>query len=179
MINDIDDNEKYDYILFDCPPTSNMIIQGVFLTCDYYFIPTIGDEISGDGVSDYISEIESTYLKFAYDNNIGSIILKKYFGNKPRLIGILNTIYKVRPNSKMNLGLLERLDKSIEKLNIKSVLSENLQYALDNTKNIFKEGIANLDNRSTPSQYGIPLTVGSGDIHESYNWISDVINKIV
>ncbi|TGY88015.1 ParA family protein [Petralouisia muris] len=63
----------FDFILIDCPPTSNLIIQSVFLACDYYLIPTVGDEISTDGVADYITEIESTYLKYAYDDKIGGL----------------------------------------------------------------------------------------------------------
>ena len=63
----------YDFILIDCPPTSNLIIQSVFLACDYYLIPTVGDEISTDGVADYITEIESAYLKYAYDDKIGGV----------------------------------------------------------------------------------------------------------
>ncbi len=73
LLDDIQKEMDYDFILIDCPPTSNLIIQSVFLACDYYLIPTVGDEISTDGVADYITEIESTYLKYAYDDKIGGV----------------------------------------------------------------------------------------------------------
>lgn len=73
LLDDIQKEMDYDFILIDCPPTSNLIIQSVFLACDYYLIPTVGDEISTDGIADYITEIESTYLKYAYDDKIGGV----------------------------------------------------------------------------------------------------------
>lgn len=178
MIKNIEEEKKYDYILFDCPPTSNIIIQSVFLTSDYYFIPTIGDELSTDGVADYITEIESTYLKFAYDNNIGGILLKKYFGIRPKLVGILSTMYKVRKNSDKNMNALETLDKSIQKLNIEALIS-GTEYALENTKYIFKESIPNLDNRSDVYNYGLPKTIDLGGVHSSYEGITKVLNEIL
>lgn len=40
----------YDYIIFDCPPSNNLITQGAFLVSDYYLIPTIMDSVSTKGV---------------------------------------------------------------------------------------------------------------------------------
>jgi len=178
FLSDIDLNNAYDYILFDCPPTSNIIIQSVFLACDYYLIPTVGDEISSDGVADYITEIESTYLKFAYDNKIGGIVLKKYFGRKPELIGVLETLYKERKASVGNLPVLESLDKSITSIGIKSRIT-GTNYAAKNRNHIFNARISHLDNRSNPSNYGIPITISNGNIHEAYAEIANAIAKII
>lgn len=183
----------YDYILVDCPPSSNIIIQGIFLYCDYYLIPTICDEISINGVADYITEIESTYLKFAYNEHIGSILLKKYFGEKPRLVGILETIYKNRVGAttispgktsreNTNLGVLRELDAAVSKAltdDSHSVLSELPHYQYPDIKNIFNVLIRHLDNRSTPGNYGIPITVSGGEIHSEYDGITDIINTIL
>jgi cellulose biosynthesis protein BcsQ len=186
-----ENENKFDYILVDCPPSSNIIIQGIFLYCDYYLIPTIGDEISINGVTDYITEIESTYLKFAYNDFIGGILLKKYFGDKPKLIGILETIYKNRTGATQtspgntfrdnnNLVTLQGLDASVSKVLIEeSVLSNFPQYQYPNIKNIFKNLIRHLDNRSSPGNYGIPITVSNGEIHTEYNGITDIINTIL
>jgi cellulose biosynthesis protein BcsQ len=186
-----ENENKFDYILVDCPPSSNIIIQGIFLYCDYYLIPTIGDEISINGVTDYITEIESTYLKFAYNDFIGGILLKKYFGEKPKLIGILETIYKNRTGSTEtspgntfrnndNLATLQGLDASVSKvLTEESVLSKFPQYQYPNIKNIFKNLIRHLDNRSSPDKYGIPITVSNGEIHTEYNGITGIINTIL
>jgi cellulose biosynthesis protein BcsQ len=186
-----ENENKFDYILVDCPPSSNIIIQGIFLYCDYYLIPTIGDEISINGVTDYITEIESTYLKFAYNDFIGGILLKKYFGEKPKLIGILETIYKNRTGATQissgntfrennNLATLQGLDASVSNvLTEESVLSQFPQYQYPNIKNIFKNLIRHLDNRSSPGNYGIPITVSNGEIHTEYDGITDIINTIL
>jgi cellulose biosynthesis protein BcsQ len=189
LFSELEQRNDFDYILVDCPPASNIIIQGIFLYCDYYLIPTIGDEISTNGVTDYITEIESTYLKFAYDK--GGILLKKYFGNKPRLVGILETIYKNRTGATIispgnisrnidNLETLRALDSAVSVvLSENSVISDFPEYQYAGIKNIFKVLIRHLDNRSTPNNYGIPITVSNGDIHGEYNGITDIISRIL
>jgi cellulose biosynthesis protein BcsQ len=190
LFSDIEKKNEFDYILVDCPPSSNIIIQGIFLYCDYYLIPTIGDEISINGVTDYITEIESTYLKFAYNDDIGGVLLKKYFGEKPKLTGILETIYKNRVGATTllpgntfrnndNLATLRNLDAAIsEVLTDDSVLSKYPVYQYHGMKNIFKNLIRHLDNRSTPGNYGIPITVSNGEIHAEYSGITEIINNI-
>lgn len=191
LFSDIEQENNFDYIFVDCPPSSNIIIQGIFLYCDYYLIPTIGDEISTNGVADYIAEIESTYLKFVYNDTIGGIILKKYFGEKPKLLGILETIFKNRSyttttspgNTYRNsdrLEVLQRLDAAISKVLAEdSVVSKFSAYLYPGIKNVFKVLIRNLDNRSTPSNYGIPITIYDGEIHDEYKGITDIINSIL
>ena len=191
LLSELERENEFDYILVDCPPASNVIIQGIFLYCDYYLIPTIGDEISTGGVTDYITEIESTYLKFAYDNYIGGILLKKYFGNKPRLAGILETIYKNRTGATTtspgntfrnndNLEILRVLDSAVSAvLSDNSVVSNFPAHQYTGINNIFKVLIRHLDNRSTPSNYGIPITVSNGEIHDEYNGITDIISAIL
>ncbi|MEK4508230.1 ParA family protein [Paenibacillus sp. FSL K6-2524] len=178
FLNDIDKNNEYDYILFDCPPTSNILIQSVFLASDYYLIPTVGDEISSDGVADYITEIESTYLKYAYDNNVGGLLLKKYFGQKPELIGVLETIYKSRRPSPANLNVLETLDKSITAIGVKSKVTGTI-YVAENRNHIFKAFIRHLDNRSNPNNYGIPITISNGEIHDEYVQVAEALVNLV
>jgi cellulose biosynthesis protein BcsQ len=191
LLSDIENNNKFDYILVDCPPSSNIIIQGIFLYCDYYLIPTIGDEISINGVTDYITEIESTYLKFAYNDYIGGLLLKKYFGEKPKMIGILETIYKNRIGATTgspgdtfrnddNLETLRQLDAAVSNvLTEDSVLSMFQKYQYPGMKNIFKNLIRHLDNRSKPNHYGIPITVSNGEIHTEYGGITSIINTIL
>jgi cellulose biosynthesis protein BcsQ len=191
LLAEIEQKNEFDYILVDCPPSSNTIIQGIFLFCDYYLIPTIGDEISINGVADYVAEIESTYVKFAYNDYIGGILLKKYFGEKPKMIGILETIYKNRSGATTNssgntfrnndnLQNLRGLDAAVSKvLTENSVLSKFPQYQYPDIKNIFKTLVRHLDNRSTPSNFGIPITVYNGDIHDEYDEITNIINTIL
>ena len=178
LLSDIEESEKnYDFILIDCPPTSNIIIQSVFLASDYYLIPTIGDEISTDGVADYITEIESTYLKYAYDNNIGGVLLKYYFGERPRLIGVLETLYKGRSGNR-DMSVLKALDDAICAVKPSSLITDT-DYVYRDFRHIFNVNITHLDNRSTPSNYGIPITLNNGDIHKEYDEITKYIWNIL
>ena len=178
LLYDIENSDnQYDFILIDCPPTSNIIIQSVFLSCDYYLIPTVGDEISTDGVADYITEIESTYLKYAYDNRIGGVILKYYFGDRPRLIGVLETLYKNR-GSGGNIDVLKALDRAISTVKPSSMIT-NTKYTYNGMNHIFNLFIRHLDNRSTPTNYGIPITLSNGDIHSEYNEITKYVTEIL
>ena len=192
LFSDIE-RKNFDYIFVDCPPSSNIIIQGIFLYCDYYLIPTIADEISTNGVTDYITEIESTYSKFAYNDYIGGVLLKKYFGEKPRLVGILETIYKNRAKitsqennvyfrNNDNREVLRILDAAVTSvLAEKSVISESqfTEYQYENLENIFKVLIRHLDARADPNNYGIPISVSNGEIHDEYKGITNIINTIL
>jgi chromosome partitioning protein len=135
FLDDIQEEMDYDFILIDCPPTSNLIIQSVFLACDYYLIPTVGDEISTDGVADYITEIESAYLKYAYDDKIGGAILKYYFGKRPESIGVLETMYKGRSGNR-NMSILKALDGAISAVKPESMITET-EYTYPGYRHIF------------------------------------------
>lgn len=172
LLRDIEANNDYDYVLFDCPPTSNLLIQSVFLASDYYLIPSVGDEISTDGVADYITEIDTIYLKYAYDKNISGMLLKKYFGNKAELIGVLETIFKPRRGSTRNMP--EDLDKAISRLGVRSKVT-GTKYGVSGREHIFNKCIKNLDNRTDPSNFGIPITVYNGDIHEEYIEVAEAV----
>lgn len=170
------DDNKYDYILFDCPPTSNIITQGVFLYSDYYLIPTIADEISAYGVPDYITEIEGSYLKYAYSNEIGGMVLKRYFGNKPNLIGILITLFKaLGPRNPDQFPPLRNLNKSIDSIGIKTLVSKT-NLSMENNKNIFSKVVQHKDNRSDQNNLGVPIKVSEGEIHDEY---LEVVQQII
>ena len=89
-------DEQYDYILFDCPPSNNIITQSAFLYSDYYVIPTIMDALSTNGVRHYISVVENLYKKYCMDEdkaeNSDTAIFKLAFGDKPQLLGIFETM---------------------------------------------------------------------------------------
>lgn len=86
-------SSKYDFIFFDSPPSSNVVTQGAFLYSDYYIIPTIMDPLSYKGVSHYIAIIDKIYNLYCEEGDYRDI-LKDLFGNKPRFIGIFETIKK-------------------------------------------------------------------------------------
>ena len=91
--NKLNDEDKYKYIFFDCPPSNNIITQSAFLYCDYYIIPTIMDKLSVKGVKHYISVIEGIYDDYCVNHEYADV-LSLLFGDKPRLIGIFETMRK-------------------------------------------------------------------------------------
>jgi hypothetical protein len=130
-------------------------------------------------------------LKFAYNDYIGGLLLKKYFGEKQKLIGIFETIYKNRISATTNSpGNTFRNDDNLETLRVldvavsnvlaeSSVLSGFPEYQYRGMKNIFKDLMRHLDNRSKTSNYGIPITVFNGEIHPEYDGITGIISAII
>lgn len=88
-----DIEKDYDYILFDCPPSNNVITQGAFLLSDYYIIPTIVQTISIRGVVHYIKTVEAIYKKYCVEDE-NAALAKLLFGPRPKLIGIFETLKK-------------------------------------------------------------------------------------
>lgn len=94
----VDDNElenKYDYIFFDCPPSNNIITQSAFMLSDYYLIPTIMDNISIKGINHYVKTVRNLYKKYCdIKENKNSTLMKLFFGDEPRLLGVFETMRK-------------------------------------------------------------------------------------
>ncbi|MFT8512593.1 MAG: ParA family protein [Liquorilactobacillus satsumensis] len=97
FISDIADKYKYDYVLIDCPPTSNVITQSAFLYSDYYLIPTIVDSISAKGIAHYVENINKLYDRYCVKGG-ESYFYKHYFGNRPKLIGVFYTLIRAQAN---------------------------------------------------------------------------------
>lgn len=88
---------RYDFILIDCPPSSNLITQSAFLLSDYYLIPTVLDEISTNGVVHYVHTVNDTYKKYCIDHE-DAILAKHFFGDRPKLIGIFYNLIRGQVN---------------------------------------------------------------------------------
>lgn len=89
--NKLDDD--YKVILFDCPPTNNIITQSAFLLSDFYLIPTIMDSLSVKGVDHYIETINGIYNRYCVKHEDAHFI-RMLFGNKPELLGAFETMRK-------------------------------------------------------------------------------------
>ncbi len=95
-------HDKYDYILFDCPPATKIVSQNALAASDSYVIPVIPDELSSRGVTHFKNLVESkidgklAYLKegahvqdadvpknFVPKTHLAAIVpyLAKYSGN--------------------------------------------------------------------------------------------------
>ena len=89
---------EFDFILIDCPPTSNVITQSAFLLADYYLVPTIEDGISTSGVLHYIKTVGKTYDKYCTKDFDDYLLYKHFFGEKPQLLGIFYTLSRAQIN---------------------------------------------------------------------------------
>lgn len=91
------EEKHYDYVLMDCPPSSNLITQSAFLMADYYIIPTILDGISSNGVAHYIKTVHQTYVKHC-EASEEALLARHFFGKEPELIGIFCTFIRGQVN---------------------------------------------------------------------------------
>jgi chromosome partitioning protein len=71
----------YDYLLFDCPPTLNLLTYNVAVVCSYQIIPCNMDYLSLVGVQSILENLA---------------MVEKYFGRKPHVVGILPTFFDPR-----------------------------------------------------------------------------------
>ncbi|MDR0925481.1 MAG: AAA family ATPase [Hungatella sp.] len=96
-LDSILDENRYDFVLIDCPPSNNLITRSAFLLSDYYVIPTVLDGISSNGVAHYINTINETYHMYCVHSN-DFMLAKHYFGKKPKLIGVFCTFIRGQVN---------------------------------------------------------------------------------
>lgn len=114
--------EEHDYILLDCPPSNNVITQGVFLLSDYYIIPTIIQTISIRGVVHYIKTVEKIYNTYCIEDTRGNdVIVKLVLGSKPKLLGIFETLKK---GSVKNNNVLQDLNDSLKEIDVHTELEK-------------------------------------------------------
>lgn len=51
--------ERYDYIIFDCPPATKIVSQNALACSDGYIVPVIPDEISTRGVTHFVGLVKN------------------------------------------------------------------------------------------------------------------------
>ncbi|WP_102348607.1 ParA family protein [Bacillus sp. Marseille-P3661] len=116
-------DQRYDYILFDCPPSNNIITQGAFLLSDFYIIPSIFQTISIRGVIHYIKTVEEIYKQIC-EEHPNAALSQLLFGEKPQLIGIFETLKKGSTNNKNVHDELKEHFKDIDITPLLSLTSE-------------------------------------------------------
>lgn len=52
-LDNVDANNNYDYIVFDCPPATKLVSQNALAASDYFVIPVIPDVMSSRGVTHF------------------------------------------------------------------------------------------------------------------------------
>jgi len=94
--------ERYDFIIFDCPPANNIITQNALAVSDYYLIPTIMDALSSNGINHLNNLINHSIFAELYQSNKGVIDRcandSQYscLKSPPELLGIFETLRKTQ-----------------------------------------------------------------------------------
>jgi chromosome partitioning protein len=107
FFTDTDLTNKYDFIIFDCPPANNLITQNALIVSDHYIIPTIMDDMSTNGISHLDSLIQNSILK-SIQQEFGDLFQQRqnevpYFSfftkNNAQLLAIFETIRTAKVNN--------------------------------------------------------------------------------
>ncbi|MBT2289494.1 AAA family ATPase [Paenibacillus albidus] len=64
LLDQLQDENEYDYVLLDCPPNVNLVTQNAFYASDYFVVPAIPDFLSTTGISlirDYMEKFNKDY----------------------------------------------------------------------------------------------------------------------
>lgn len=154
--------DEYSYILFDCPPSNNIITQGAFLLSDYYIVPSIIQTLSIRGVVHYIKTVEQIYQKNCIDNEY-ALLAQSLFGGKPQLLGIFETLKK---GAVKNDEILNDLVADLKKSTFTTLL-----FTRTEKKFIFDTIIKNYED--------IARSTAAGDMCSEYADLTDeIINCI-
>lgn len=149
--------DKYDYIIIDCPPNSNVLTQSAFMAADFYLIPTVVDSISANGIQHYIRTVNKTYKKYCIESE-ESILYKNIFGEMPQLIGVFFTLLKKTAN---NVTVQQGLRDNLDSLDIEEDI-----YIFENSTNHFVE-------------YPRKLSVGKAELETRVNDYDSIFEEFL
>lgn len=106
FLNDTKLDQRYDFIIFDCPPTNNYITQNALFVSYYYLIPTMMDEMGirgADHVRNIIEKKDIFELCRSYDTLIRMAPQSSYLSylksGVPKMVGIVETLKKSGTNT--------------------------------------------------------------------------------
>lgn len=142
-------DKMYDYILFDCPPSNNIITLSAFYVCDYYVIPTIMDSLSTKGVTHYKEMLYKYYNKYLRgDKDLADAARKM----EPKILGVFESKRK----------------KGVNTDNFREILS-------DKNFKLFETVIYDYKEISTSLETGQPTNEHRADFDKLIN---EILNQI-
>lgn len=65
-LDKVNADQKYDFIVFDCPPATKLVSQNVLAASDYFLIPVIPDAMSSRGVTHFRNLVASIDKKLEF-----------------------------------------------------------------------------------------------------------------
>ncbi|MGA1854984.1 AAA family ATPase [Azospirillum sp. 11R-A] len=99
--------EKYDYIIFDCPPATKIVSQNALAASDFFVIPVIPDDISSRGVTHFrnlvTKKIDGRLSYLRETARIPEADIPKNFVDETKLAAIVPSLAKIAHNSSSGL----------------------------------------------------------------------------
>ena len=84
--------DKYDYILIDCPPNFNIVTKTAIVASDLILIPTIPDHLSTLGIEALQRHIRGLVGNF---NGYDEQLVEEYGSINPTIMGVIPTMIRV------------------------------------------------------------------------------------
>jgi len=69
------EEDGYDYVIFDCPPSLSMITHNALVAADEVYVPVKTDYYSIEGIADLLNEIEMIKRKLNFKLKIGGVFM--------------------------------------------------------------------------------------------------------
>lgn len=91
----------WDYVVFDCAPSLNIVSQNILTLADHIVIPSTMDPFSASAIKNVIEQIE---------------VVKKYYDKHPKILGVLPTIFDKRTS--ISTGSLKAVKENFKKLKV-------------------------------------------------------------
>lgn len=106
-LDNIDAENQYDYVLFDCPPATKLVSQNALAASDFFVIPVIPDVMSSRGVTHFrqlVTQKLDTRLEFLRTGaSIPDSDVPKNYSPTTKMAAIIPFMAKVAGNA--NSGL--------------------------------------------------------------------------
>ncbi len=126
-------DEHYDYIIFDCQPSLDLLVSNMLKACDKLLIPVQADPLAYEGVSDMLRTLQQS---------------KQTQMIKPYLLGMLLTMYQ------KNTNVSQSVKKALTESYGNMVLSTEIAYRTEAKKSsALRECLVDDDKSEIGKQY--------------------------
>ncbi len=105
-------NEKYDYILLDCPPNLGLMTLNGLTTAKEVFIPLQTEFLALQGLSELMKTIE---------------IVKRRLNPNLEITGVIGTLFDNRKN--LNKEIIEKIQEYLDGKLFKTLIRDNIALA--------------------------------------------------
>ena len=88
-----DIQDRYDFVLIDCPPNFNIVTKTAIVASDWILVPTISDQLSIWGIGELQRHIEELVTDF--NDYVGIQTVPAYNEISPSIMGIIPTMVQI------------------------------------------------------------------------------------